>query len=52
MPEDSNVVAWKTERLWHMATGGQKANTWHGRGKCYGLWPPAFARSSDPCYVS
>ena len=24
-----------------------KDNTWHGREKCCGFWPPAFLRSSE-----
>ena len=29
--EDSNVVAWKTERLWLMAID-KKGSMWHGKG--------------------
>ena len=25
----------------------KKANMWLGKEKCYGLWPPAFSRSSS-----
>ena len=42
LSEDSDVEAWKTERLWHMATGEQKkANKWHGRENvvAYGRLP-------------
>ena len=39
--------------LWHWRTNGcglwlpknKKGNIWHGRGKCFGLQPPAFPRS-------
>ena len=27
-----------------MAAGRKKANMWHERGKCCGLWPPSPAR--------
>ena len=43
MPEGSNVVAWKTVWLWlKWLPKDKKTNMWHGRGKCCGLWPPAF----------
>ena len=33
MPEDSNVVAWKTVRLGLMAARRQKNYMWYGRGR-------------------
>ena len=39
---DDDIFVFLSEKCILSKKRRQKAKMWHGREKCYGLWPPAF----------